>query len=56
LAHLETGKNVLANCAEAAGQTVMHSHVHPISRRMMDVAGPRCGVRALIPGMATYGT
>jgi ATP adenylyltransferase len=48
------GFNVGMNCGEVAGQTIMHCHVHLIPRRRGDVAQPRGGVRAVIPGKAAY--
>jgi diadenosine tetraphosphate (Ap4A) HIT family hydrolase len=48
------GFNVGMNCGEAAGQTIMHCHVHLIPRRRGDVAQPRGGVRGVIPGKAAY--
>jgi ATP adenylyltransferase len=48
------GFNIGMNCGEAAGQTVMHCHVHLIPRRKGDVAEPRGGVRGVIPGKALY--
>ena len=42
------GYNVGANIGEAAGQTVMHYHVHVIPRRKGDVANPHGGVRNLM--------
>jgi diadenosine tetraphosphate (Ap4A) HIT family hydrolase len=42
------------NSGEAAGQTVMHCHVHLIPRRRGDVADPRGGVRHVIPGKGSY--
>jgi diadenosine tetraphosphate (Ap4A) HIT family hydrolase len=48
------GFNIGMNCGEAAGQTVMHCHVHLIPRRRGDVAAPRGGVRGVIPGKASY--
>src|SRR5689334_9934167 len=39
------GFNVGLNDGPAAGQTVMHAHVHVIPRRFGDVADPRGGVR-----------
>jgi ATP adenylyltransferase len=47
--------NVGINCGEAAGQTVMHAHVHLIPRRAGDVIDPRGGVRGVIPARANYG-
>jgi diadenosine tetraphosphate (Ap4A) HIT family hydrolase/5-methylcytosine-specific restriction endonuclease McrA len=48
------GFNVGVNSGSAAGQTVMHCHIHLIPRRQGDVANPRGGVRAVIPGRADY--
>jgi diadenosine tetraphosphate (Ap4A) HIT family hydrolase/HKD family nuclease len=48
------GYNVGFNAGEAAGQTVMHLHVHVIPRYVGDVANPRGGVRGVIPGKADY--
>jgi len=45
-----TGANVGVNAGESAGQTAMHCHVHLIPRRPGDVANPRGGVRAVLPG------
>ena len=43
-----------ANVGEAAGQTVMHLHVHVIPRYAGDVADPRGGVRGAIPEKRRY--
>jgi diadenosine tetraphosphate (Ap4A) HIT family hydrolase len=48
------GFNIGMNCGEAAGQTVMHCHVHLIPRRSGDVANPRGGIRHVIPGKGNY--
>jgi ATP adenylyltransferase len=48
------GVNVGINSGEAAGQTIMHCHIHLIPRRRGDVANPRGGVRAVIPGRPDY--
>ena len=48
------GFNVGINAGEAAGQTVMHCHVHLIPRRRGDVQNPRGGVRGVIPDKADY--
>jgi diadenosine tetraphosphate (Ap4A) HIT family hydrolase/HKD family nuclease len=48
------GYNVGWNVGEAAGQTVMHLHVHVIPRWRGDHPSPRGGVRAVIPGKADY--
>lgn len=38
------GYNVGVNCAEAAGQTIMHVHIHLIPRYHGDIDNPRGGV------------
>lgn len=48
------GFNVGVNDGMAAGQTVMHAHVHVIPRRRGDVADPRGGVRWILPEKAVY--
>ena len=48
------GFNVGINDGVAAGQTVMHAHIHLIPRRTGDVDNPRGGVRGVIPGQADY--
>ena len=48
------GYNVGANVGTAAGQTVMHLHVHVIPRYAGDVADPRGGVRGAIPEKRIY--
>lgn len=48
------GYNVGFNAGEAAGQTVMHLHVHVIPRYRGDVDDPRGGVRYVIPARANY--
>lgn len=50
------GFNIGLNDGTAAGQTVMHAHVHVIPRRHGDVADPRGGVRWIIPDKAAYWT
>jgi diadenosine tetraphosphate (Ap4A) HIT family hydrolase len=42
------------NDGEAAGQTVLHAHIHIIPRRDGDVADPRGGVRWVIADKARY--
>jgi diadenosine tetraphosphate (Ap4A) HIT family hydrolase len=49
-----TGFNVGINSGEAAGQTVMHCHIHLIPRRRGDHPNPRGGVRGVIPAKADY--
>ena len=48
------GYNVGVNDGAAAGQTVMHLHVHLIPRYAGDRADPRGGVRWIIPEKADY--
>ena len=48
------GYNVGFNAGEAAGQTVMHLHVHVIPRFLGDVEDPRGGIRHVIPGKGNY--
>jgi superfamily II DNA or RNA helicase/diadenosine tetraphosphate (Ap4A) HIT family hydrolase len=48
------GYNVGFNAGEAAGQTVMHLHVHLIPRYRGDMDDPRGGVRGVIPWRQRY--
>lgn len=48
------GFNIGLNDGEAAGQTVMHAHIHVIPRWSGNVADPRGGVRWIIPEKARY--
>lgn len=48
------GYNIGINLGEAAGQTVMHIHVHVIPRMEGDVDDPRGGVRLAIPERGNY--
>lgn len=48
------GYNIGMNCKEAAGQSVMHVHVHLIPRYKGDVDNPRGGVRGVIPSKKDY--
>lgn len=50
------GYNIGVNVGTAAGQTVMHLHVHLIPRFRGDMDDPRGGVRGVIPSMQRYGT
>ena len=48
------GFNVGLNDGQAAGQTVMHAHIHVIPRYKGDASDPRGGVRWIIPTKAAY--
>lgn len=48
------GYNIGINCGIAAGQTVMHMHVHLIPRYHGDVENPRGGIRGVIPQKQSY--
>jgi diadenosine tetraphosphate (Ap4A) HIT family hydrolase len=48
------GYNLGVNEGTAAGQTVMHLHVHLIPRYQGDSDDPRGGVRHCIPGRGYY--
>lgn len=48
------GYNIGFNCEEAAGQTIMHVHLHLIPRYIGDVNNPRGGVRGVIPSKQNY--
>ncbi len=48
------GYNIGINCGEAAGQTVMHLHIHLIPRYSGDMENPRGGVRGVIPDKRIY--
>ncbi len=48
------GYNVGFNSGEAAGQTVMHLHLHVIPRFSGDVPNPRGGVRGAVPHKRVY--
>ncbi len=50
------GFNIGINLGEAAGQTVMHLHIHVIPRYAGDMPDPRGGVRHVIPEKAKYWT
>lgn len=49
-----SGFNIGVNDGFAAGQTVMHAHVHVIPRRHGDVSDPKGGVRWIFPNKAAY--
>lgn len=46
--------NIGINDGQAAGQTVMHLHMHLIPRYAGDMQDPRGGVRWIFPGKADY--
>lgn len=48
------GYNIGINDGQAAGQTVMHLHMHLIPRYTGDLPDPRGGVRWVIPEKADY--
>lgn len=48
------GYNIGLNNGVAAGQTVMHAHMHLIPRYRGDAADPRGGVRWIFPEKAAY--
>lgn len=43
------GYNIGINTGAAAGQTVMHAHIHLIPRYAGDVKDPRGGIRNMLP-------
>ncbi|OAD19457.1 histidine triad (HIT) protein [Candidatus Thiomargarita nelsonii] len=48
------GYNIGINDGLAAGQTVMHLHIHLIPRYTGDCTDPRGGVRWIFPEKAVY--
>jgi diadenosine tetraphosphate (Ap4A) HIT family hydrolase len=48
------GFNIGINDGAAAGQTVMHLHIHLIPRYLGDAEDPRGGVRWIMPKKAPY--
>lgn len=54
--HSPDGFNIGINVGEAAGQTVMHLHIHLIPRYAGDQPDPRGGVRWIFPEKADYWT
>ena len=48
------GYNIGINDGAAAGQTVLHLHLHVIPRYEGDVEDPRGGIRHVIPAKADY--
>jgi diadenosine tetraphosphate (Ap4A) HIT family hydrolase len=52
--HRPDGYNIGVNSGAAAGQTVMHVHMHLIPRYAGDRPDPRGGVRWVLPEKAAY--
>ena len=52
--HSPDGYNIGINNGAAAGQTVMHLHIHLIPRYAGDNADPRGGIRWIFPEKAAY--
>jgi diadenosine tetraphosphate (Ap4A) HIT family hydrolase len=52
--HNPDGFNIGINVGEAAGQTIMHLHIHLIPRYAGDQPDPRGGVRWIFPEKADY--
>jgi diadenosine tetraphosphate (Ap4A) HIT family hydrolase len=52
--HRPAGYNIGCNDGVAAGQTVMHFHMHVIPRYLGDVRDPRGGVRSVLGDKAAY--
>lgn len=52
--YLPNGYNIGINDGQAAGQTVMHLHMHLIPRYTGDQPDPRGGVRWVFPDKADY--
>jgi diadenosine tetraphosphate (Ap4A) HIT family hydrolase len=52
--HSPDGFNIGVNDGAAAGQTVMHLHIHLIPRYAGDTEDPRGGVRWIMPKKAPY--
>ncbi len=48
------GFNIGINVGQAAGQTILHVHIHLIPRYTGDVPNPAGGVRHVIPGKGNY--
>jgi len=52
--HRPDGYNIALNAGAAAGQTVMHLHIHVIPRFKGDMDDPSGGVRHVIPSKGNY--
>ena len=53
-AHQPDGYNIGINGGAAAGQTVMHLHIHMIPRYAGDLGDARGGIRWIFPEKAAY--
>ncbi len=51
---IPAGFNIGINDGTAAGQTIMHLHIHLIPRYVGDTEDPRGGVRWIMPEKAPY--
>ena len=51
---LVKGFNIGTNIGKAAGQSVLHCHIHLIPRREGDIENPQGGVRSVIPSKQHY--
>ena len=52
--HHPSGYNIGLNEGSAAGQTIMHVHLHVIPRYDGDQVDPRGGIRLIFPGKTRY--
>ena len=52
--HRPDGYTIGINDGTAAGQTVMHLHIHVMPRYTGDSPDPRGGVRWIVPAQAAY--
>ena len=52
--HKPDGYNIGINNGAAAGQTVMHLHIHLVPRYRGDQADPRGGIRGIFPDKVAY--
>lgn len=48
------GYNIGVNVGQAAGQSILHAHIHMIPRYKGDVENPQGGVRHVLPKKAHY--
>lgn len=52
--HNPDGYNIGVNIGPAAGQSILHAHIHVIPRYKGDVENPQGGVRHVLPKKAHY--